>query len=208
MNGLRRDTEHTGQAHRKRPKVPWWSPPTTTLNTWHCLDPDEPAADRRLGTTDSPGRLAAWLHDLVRLLPAFATSTSTLNDARRAVAGRRGDQPATSPWTVQCASSVSAPPGAISHREVTAGEHRDRVGSCRLGHRSRGTGAVTIRAANRVAWMVRARIRRSQTWASAGGSGSRLARSQSTVRLMPSVRSVSGFQPSTRPARVGFTALA
>ena len=32
MNGLRRDTEHTGQAHRKRPKVPWWSPPTTTLN--------------------------------------------------------------------------------------------------------------------------------------------------------------------------------
>ena len=36
MNGLRRDTEHTGQAHRKRPKVPWWSPPTTTLNTQYA----------------------------------------------------------------------------------------------------------------------------------------------------------------------------
>jgi len=32
--------------------------------------------------------------------------------------------------------------------------------------------------------------------------------SQWTVRLMPSLRSVSGFQPSTRPARVGSNALA
>jgi hypothetical protein len=52
------------------------------------------------------------------------------------------------------------------------------------------------------------RIWRSQATASAAGWGSRRARSQSTVRLMPSVRSVSGFQPSSRPARVGSNALA
>ena len=47
-----------------------------------------------------------------------------------------------------------------------------------------------------------------QAWASAAGWGSRMPRSQSTVHLMPSVRSVSGFQPNTRPARVGSSALA
>ena len=55
---------------------------------------------------------------------------------------------------------------------------------------------------------VRGRIWRSQARASAAGRGSRMPRSQSTVRLMPLLRSVSGFQPSTRPARVGSSALA
>jgi len=55
---------------------------------------------------------------------------------------------------------------------------------------------------------VRGRVWRFQTWAGAAGRGSRRVRSQSTVRLTPSVRSVSGFQPSTRPARVGSNALA
>jgi hypothetical protein len=58
------------------------------------------------------------------------------------------------------------------------------------------------------AWMLRGRVWRFQIWARAAGRGSRRPRSQSTVRLMPSVRSVSGFQPSTRPAKVGSNALA
>jgi hypothetical protein len=79
---------------------------------------------------------------------------------------------------------------------------------CRLCHRSHGTGAVRVGGDNRVTWMVRGRVWRGQAFASAAGWGSRMARSQSTVRLMPSVRSVSGFQPSTRAARVGSNALA
>ena len=48
--------------------------------------------------------------------------------------------------------------------------------------------------------MVRDRIWRCQARASATGLGSRMPSSQSTVRLTPSVRLVSGFQPSARPA--------
>lgn len=45
-------------------------------------------------------------------------------------------------------------------------------------------------------------------WALPIGCGSRMPRSQSTVRLTPSARFVSGCQPSARPARVGSNALA
>ena len=56
-----------------------------------------------------------------------------------------------------------------------------------------------------VTWMLPDDIWRTQDQI---GCGSRMPRSQSTVHLMPSVRSVSGFQPNTRPARVGSSALA
>ena len=63
---------------------------------------------------------------------------------------------------------------------------------------------------NSAASQVRDNMVRDNIWCSQDqiSWGSRMPRSQSTVRLMPSVRSVSGFQPSTRPARVGSNALA
>ena len=122
------------------------------------------------------------------------------------VAGPRSDRAATVDRAV-CVVGVRTS-GCYLAPPATAGGHRDRVGSCKLCHRSRVTGAVTVGAGNGVAWRVRGRIWPSQAWASGAGRGSRRARSQSTVPLMPSVRSVSGFQPSTRVARVESNALA
>lgn len=46
MNGLNRDTEHTGRAHRKRPKAPWGSPRRMTLNMGGLLARQQPARSR------------------------------------------------------------------------------------------------------------------------------------------------------------------
>ncbi len=137
-------------------------------------------------------------------LPAFVTSTNTQRTRRGWSTKRSGRDVAVDP-------PVRVVGVRTSGCYLVAGDRRwaTRPGRpVQVCHRLRGTRAVTIGAGNRAAWMVRGRMWPSQTGASAVGWGSRRARSQSTVRLMPSVRSVSGFQPSTRPARVGSNALA